>query len=232
MSYAALITAGGIGKRMGANGPKQYLNLLGEPILGRTVMVFELLPLIDVIVVTVPPGDESRCRSLLTDRLGARKVRAVVSGGATRQASVYEGLLRLKDTEIIAVHDGVRPLVSPEVITATLEAARDVGAAVACSPVRDTVKRRFGERLETIPRSDLWLAHTPQTFKTPLILEAHERARTDGADMTDDCALVERLNAPVAIVEDSDENLKITTPADLETARMILERRERSSPKA
>lgn len=228
MTVAAVVTAAGAGVRMGSRIPKQYLALNGMPILARTLMAFEKHPLVDRIVVTVPPGDEALCREQVLNPFDFKKVIEVVAGGATRQASVYNGLNRVEDTDIVAIHDGVRPLVSAEVITATISAAESTGAALACVPIRDTVKKRTGEFLETIPRADLWLAHTPQTFRTVLILEAHRRALEDGFIGTDDAMLVERLGLPVEVVEDSEDNIKITTAEDLELAGMLLERRAKA----
>lgn len=222
MTVAALITAGGAGLRMGNTIPKQYLDLCGIPILARTLIVFENHPLIERIVVTVPRGDEEFCKAAIVELFGLKKVAQIVSGGPTRQASVYNGLCKLRETALIAIHDGVRPLVSHKTIARTLEAARESGAAVACAPVRDTVKKRADGFLQTIPRSDLWLAHTPQTFKTSLILQAHEKAAEEGFEATDDSVLVERMGHPVTVVEDSEDNLKITTPADLARARLLL----------
>lgn len=228
MTCAALIAAGGTGERMGSDTAKQYLRLVGIPILARTIGVFQNHSLIDYIVVTVPPGDEELCRVRIVQTYGLDKVTHIVAGGPTRQTSVYNGLLKLGDgADTVVIHDGVRPLVTPNVITKTLDAARSTGAATACSPVRETVKRKVGGFLETVPRDDLWLAHTPQTFKTLLILQAHEKAIADGFHGTDDAVLVERLGQPVAIVHDTEDNIKITTPADMERAKMIIEQRAR-----
>lgn len=222
VTCVALVTAAGLGTRMGAARPKQYLDLAGTPLLVRTLTVFEEHPLIGLVVVTVPRGDEEFCRSRVVEPYALSKVRAIVPGGATRQQSVYNGLLTLEDTDIVAIHDGVRPLVSPKIVTETLEAAKTVGAALACAPIRDTVKRREGSHLSTMSRADLWLAHTPQTFRTGLILEAHRKAIEDGFVGTDDASLVERLGLPVAIIEDSRTNIKITTPEDLRLAELLL----------
>jgi 2-C-methyl-D-erythritol 4-phosphate cytidylyltransferase len=137
---------------------------------------------------------------------------------------VYNGLLRLEDTDIVAIHDGVRPLVTSAVVAETVKVARLSGAALACVAVRDTVKRMTRRTLETVSRSDLWLAHTPQTFRTSVILDAHRKALSDGFEGTDDASLVERLNHPVAVVQDSEINIKITTPEDLQLARALLDR--------
>jgi 2-C-methyl-D-erythritol 4-phosphate cytidylyltransferase len=222
MTVAALVTAGGTGVRMGGDTPKQYLDLCGIPILARTLTVFENHPLVELIVVTVPPGDEEFCKAQIIEPFKIRKAAEIVAGGRTRQASVYNGLCRLRESSLIAIHDGVRPLVSGETVTRTIEAAYESGAAVACLRVRDTVKRQAGEFLQTISRSDLWLAHTPQAFRTGLILRAHEKAMEQGFDGTDDSVLVELLGHPVTVVEDSEDNLKITTPADLERAKLLI----------
>lgn len=227
MTCGAVITAGGIGRRMGSPVPKQYLDLKGMPLLSRTIRVFDDHPLVDVIVLTVPRGDEASCEEQAVRPFGFKKIRAIVAGGATRQASVFNGLLSLEDTEVVAIHDGVRPLVTPEVITDTIAMARASGAALACVPVRETVKRKGALTLETVPREGLWLAHTPQTFLTKLILEAHRSAASEGFAGTDDASLVERLNHPVAIVEDAETNIKITTPQDLAIAGLLLEGRAR-----
>jgi len=225
MICAALVTAAGEGKRMGRDVPKQYLQLSGIPILARTLLAFQSHPLVDLIVLTVPPGDEDLCRSRILAPFDLRKVEEIVAGGATRQASVYNGLRRLEKTDMVAIHDGVRPLVNQEVITATFKAAEASGAALACVRVRETIKKKIGTLVETVSRSHLWLAHTPQTFQTRLILKAHARAIEDGFIGTDDAALVERLGHPVTIVEDSADNIKITTPEDLALAEMLLHRR-------
>ena len=202
--------------------PKQYLDLDGVPVLARTLMAFQDHPLIQEIVVTVPEGDEEFCKLKIVDPFRIAKVSAIVAGGRTRQDSVRNGLERMTHTEMVAIHDGVRPLVSGDVISRTIEAALSSGAAVACAPVRETLKRQTGSLLETLPAAGLWLAHTPQTFRTSLILEAHRKAHEDGFEGTDDAVLVERLGHPVTIVEDSENNLKITTPEDLARAALLL----------
>jgi 2-C-methyl-D-erythritol 4-phosphate cytidylyltransferase len=212
---------------MGGPLPKQYLALKGMPILSRTLTVFAAHPLVDRIVVTVPQGNERFCRERIVAPLNIDKPLDVVAGGADRQASVYNGLLWLADTDLVAIHDGVRPLVSPDIIAQSFSAAESAGAAVACVPVRETVKKQVDTSIQTIPREDLWLAHTPQTFRTQLICDAHERALADAFRGTDDACLVERLGHRVVLVSDYDDNIKITTPADLELATFLLDRRDR-----
>jgi 2-C-methyl-D-erythritol 4-phosphate cytidylyltransferase len=230
MIRAALITAGGHGRRMGSPLPKQYLLLNRTPILALTLKVFADHPLIDEIVLTVPPGDEGLCRETVVAPVASNKVTTIVPGGPDRQASVWNGLQALVHTDLVAIHDGVRPLVLPQVITATLSAAESVGAAVAAVTVRDTVKMQCASHIKTVPREDLWLAHTPQTFRTALIREAHGQALRDWFRGTDDAVLVERLGHPVTLVQDSEENIKITTPEDLELAAYFLQRRRDTAP--
>ncbi|HTY23069.1 MAG TPA: 2-C-methyl-D-erythritol 4-phosphate cytidylyltransferase [Desulfomonilaceae bacterium] len=224
MKCAALITAGGLGKRMASHAPKQYLELNGRPVLAWTIAAFETHPLIERIVVTVPPGDEEFCLEKVVRPFGFEKVKEIIAGGDDRQASVRHGLENLAGTEFVAVHDGVRPLVSSDTITRSIEAAEVHGAAVACVPVRETVKKQIGPYLQTVSRSDLLFARTPQTFRTQLIIDAHRRALQDRFVGTDDAVLVERLGWRVVPVEDSDTNIKITTPADLIVAGILLKK--------
>ncbi|MCX5860711.1 MAG: 2-C-methyl-D-erythritol 4-phosphate cytidylyltransferase [Desulfomonile sp.] len=227
MTCAALITAAGYGKRMGADVPKQYLHLEGLPILVRTVQAFVDHPMIERIVLTAPPSEEEYCRNLILESFEFNEIIEIVSGGAARQASVYNGLKHIANHNIVVIHDGVRPLVTSDVITRTIEAALHSGAAIACVPVRETVKKKNGSCLETISRSNFWFAHTPQTFQTSLIITAHKKALEEGFTGTDDAVLVERMNHTVTLVEDSEDNIKITTPTDLELAALLLRRRER-----
>ncbi len=225
MTCAALVTAAGLGRRMRRSAPKQYLDLKGRPVLAWTLLAFESHPLIDFIVLTVPPSDEEFCLQTIVKPFNFKKIIDIVPGGSDRQVSVRHGLERLAQSELVVIHDGVRPLVSADTITKSIEAAKTHGAAVACSPVRETVKKRIDSYLMTIPRADLLLAHTPQTFRTSLILDAHRKALEDGFSGTDDTVLVERLGHPVVAIDDSDENIKITTPADMVLAGILLEAR-------
>ncbi|MGO9738299.1 MAG: 2-C-methyl-D-erythritol 4-phosphate cytidylyltransferase [Desulfomonilaceae bacterium] len=222
MICAAIVTAGGIGSRMGADIPKQYLRLAGVPILARTLSIFERHPEIDFIVLTTPGGHVDYCLSEIVQCYGFRKVRNIVQGGRTRQQSVLNGLKLAEDADFVVIHDGVRPLVETSVISGSIENARLYGSAIAASAVKDTVKKAKEFIVDTVPRENLWLAHTPQTFRTSLILEAHEKALADGFTGTDDASLVERLGLKVAIVPDSDYNIKITSPQDLAVAEKLL----------
>jgi len=226
MSTVALIVpAAGLGRRMGQR--KSFLELQGKPLLFHTLDRF--LPLRDCIVQTLIvlneadlPAVRAEMEPVLRERYG---VTDIVLGGERRQDSVAAGLGRTRaDVDLVAVHDGVRPFVPTDVVRACIDAADAVGAAVAATPMKPTVKRVNGDRVvETVPRHDLWCAQTPQIARRELLVDAYAAAARDGVDVTDDVQVVERLGHPVAIVTGSDLNIKITTPADLALARAILD---------
>lgn len=221
---AAVIVAGGSGSRFGGN--KLAAQLGGLPVLVRTVLAFEQSGSIDEIVVAAHPDRMAEITELCrTYRLG--KVINVVPGGETRMLSSYNGCLAVsKRAEIIAVHDGARPLVTDRLIDDAVWAAYRHQAAVPAVPVRDTIKRAR-ERIvfETPERSELWAVQTPQCFQRDLLLAALSRAAAEAPDVTDDCAAVERIGGRIWLTDGSEENVKITTPLDLALAELILERR-------
>lgn len=213
---AAIIVAAGRGERFGGPRPKALVELAGVPIVRRTVDRFVGSAAFGDVVVAAPAGELDAARDVLRGT-PAR----VVAGGRRRQDSVLAALRALPGSvAIVAVHDAARPLVSARVILETVEAARSHGAAIAALPVSDTVKEVSDEGfvLATRSRQTLWLAQTPQAFRRELLLEAHERAAADGAEATDDAALVARLGHAVRVVPGEASNLKITVPADLELA--------------
>jgi 2-C-methyl-D-erythritol 4-phosphate cytidylyltransferase len=250
---AAVLVAAGRGSRMArlldgaaaANGaimnperpgewgrPKQYLELAGRSIVTHTIDRFESTPAIDRIILVVPPGDERTCEMEIVRPFGFRKVAAIVAGGAERQASVAYGLAALSDeVEWVAVHDGVRPCVTPEQIAAVVNAAAQADGAILAVPLRDTPKQVGSDGViqTTLARSQIWLAQTPQVFRRAALREAHARAAADGVVGTDDAALMERLGARVVIVEGSTANVKITTPDDLPVAERWLASRGMSA---
>jgi len=229
VKVAAVVPAAGRGTRMGLNVKKQFLMLEGIPLVGHVLKVFEESPVIHSVVLVTGRGEEDYCRRSIVERLGIRKVAAVVPGGNERQESVFRGLMAVSpDTGIVVVHDGARPLLSPEGLAAVVDAAVACGAATLAVPVKDTVKLagEGGFVAETLPRERLWLTQTPQAFRYRLILEAHCRAREAKYTATDDAGLVELLGKPVRIVAGSYENLKITTPEDLIVASAIIRARQ------
>ncbi len=210
---------------MGSPVPKQFLEVEGVPILARTLRVFVHHPLIHKIVIAIPPDHADFFAEHILPACQTDKDIRVAAGGDTRQESVYNGLESLRDTDVVVIHDGVRPFVTAETITQTIHAAHLSGAAIAAVPVRETVKRKIGECVQTVSRESLWFAHTPQSFQTSLILKAHEEALAMAFQSTDDASLVERTGRPVIIVEDSYENIKITTPVDLALASVLARKR-------
>ncbi len=219
---AAVLVAAGRGERLGAGLPKGLVPVGGTPMLVRAARALEDSPLVERIVAVVAPGTEVEAADRL-DRAGCERVRAIVPGGASRQASVAAGLAAVGAAEFVVVHDAARPLVAPAVITAVIRAAVEDGAASAGVPMRETVKRvEDGRAAETVARERYWIARTPQAFRTAVLREAHARAAADGFLGSDDAVLVERLGRPVRMVEDSPANLKITVPDDLRLAEAYL----------
>jgi len=215
---SALVVSAGQGKRMGGCVSKQFLEIAGRPLLAYALDKFQAHPLIEEIVVVTRAEEIAYCQEKIIDKYGFTKVSKLVSGGKERQDSVYRGLLALpEDTEWIVVHDGVRPLISPEVITRVLQVAYAKGAAIVGVPAKDTIKIISGEQrvLETPPRQTLWHIQTPQVFKREILVRAYEEAITSSWKGTDDASLVERLGVPVFVVQGEYDNLKITTPEDL-----------------
>ncbi|MEW6358806.1 MAG: 2-C-methyl-D-erythritol 4-phosphate cytidylyltransferase [Planctomycetota bacterium] len=221
---SAIIVAAGEGKRFGGEIRKPYLDLNGKPILLHSVSAFADVDAVAEIIVVVNAADMDMVKERWGEALRAVKATDICIGGATRQESVIQGLAHVAETaELVAIHDAVRPLVSPDLIRQAIETAARVGAAMLAAPVKATIKDVGSDRFirATIPRKTLWAAQTPQVFRRDLILRAYERARRDGFQATDDAELVERLGEPVAVVESSDENIKITTPDDLLLARAL-----------
>jgi 2-C-methyl-D-erythritol 4-phosphate cytidylyltransferase len=197
---------------------KLFAALAGRPVLAHSVAAFVSHPAIDETIIVTSPANEEATRALVAEL--APKAR-VVLGGARRRDSVRAGLEALLDCEYVVVHDAARPLVTGALIDAGLEGAREVGAALCAVPITDTVKRSepSGRVSSTVTREGLWLAQTPQAFRTDLLLRAH---RTVELDVTDDAALIELLGEPVKLVMGSSRNLKITQLEDLALARALL----------
>jgi 2-C-methyl-D-erythritol 4-phosphate cytidylyltransferase len=222
MNALAIIVAAGRGERMGASRPKAFLGLAGQPLLLRSGLVFEGAPSVDAIVAVVPAEEIGPARGILGP---LRKLRAVVAGGSRRQDSVLEGLKQAPDgfSGVVLVHDAARPLVDVPLVEAVARAAAETGAALPVLGLVDTVKRvRDGRVVETIDRSELAAAQTPQGFRLALLVEAYEAAFRDRVILTDEAMAVERLGRPVTAVPGSPLNRKITTPEDLAWAEGVL----------
>ena len=223
---AAVVAAAGSSTRMG--GQDKLLLPLGEqPVLARTLRALEACPRISEIVVVTRRENIVPIGQLCRD-FGFEKVTRVIPGGATRTESVLNGVREVGDrADLVAIHDGARPLVSQALLETVLTRAAQCGAAAPAVPVKDTIKRaRDGVVVDTLDRAELFAVQTPQVFQTDLIRGALERALEEGAALTDDCSAVERLGIGVALTEGDYRNLKLTTPEDLAAAEAFLEQEE------
>jgi 2-C-methyl-D-erythritol 4-phosphate cytidylyltransferase len=234
MKIAVILPAAGLGTRMGKNSAektgtsrKQFMLLDGSPILLHTVRKFAGLSRVSEIVIAVRADDADWVRSTLAEALPEGKVR-VVEGGNSRQESVEHALASLApDTDLVAVHDAVRPFIEQETIDKVFDEAAATGAAIVGVPAVDTVKqvnRGTGhvKIRTTLQRDNLIMAQTPQVFRYDLLMRAFQSARADGFIGTDESSLVERLDVEVSVVMGSDRNIKITKSADMELARLLL----------
>lgn len=220
----AIIAAAGLGARMAGKRPKQFLELAGTPILIHTLNAFERCDVIHEIIIVLAEGETEGFLDL-AEAHGLRKIVAVVAGGNTRAESVLRGLqaVNAETVEIVVVHDGVRPFVSPDEISQTVEAANLEGAAILVSKPVDTMKEvRDGAVGKTLDRSTIRNALTPQCFRYRLLVRAYEQADVSDPGLTDESVLVERLGVRIAIVEGSARNIKITRPEDLGIAEALL----------
>ena len=224
---AAIILAGGSGQRMGSNTTKQFMTLYDMPVIVHSLLAFDKSEYIDEIVI-VAKQEEVDLYDPIIKTYGINKVTAVVAGGDTRQASVACGIEAISQkADFVAIHDGARPLITPEQIKAVVIAAFQNKAATAAAPSKDTpkmvTKNRFIE--ESVERDKLWLMQTPQIFNADVYRAALYNAKTKGIEATDDSALVSDAGFPVKIVDCGYENIKITTPVDLKRAEIILSER-------
>lgn len=221
---SALLVAAGKGTRMGPNIDKLFLELNECPVIAHTWRRFEQADPVDEIVLVVREGMQSAFTELAA-RFKFHKPFRVVVGGKERQDSVWNGLAALSsDSEIVAIQDAARPCTSQSLITATIEAARQTGAAVAAQPVTDTIKESSdGKRIErTLDRSRLWAVQTPQTFRVAIIRRALAEARRRSLVLTDDTAACELIGQPVELVLSAHPNPKVTRLEDLPFVAAVL----------
>jgi len=225
MKVTAIIPAAGSGKRL--NAKKQFLKLLGKPLISYTISEFESCQSVDDIIVISAKDDIEQTKELLK---GFKKVKKIIEGGAERQDSVYNGINSVEvesEEDIILIHDGARPLITRDIISKAISEAKVAKAVVVGVPSKDTIKTvsKDGIVAETLDRKAIWLVQTPQVFSFSVIKEAYERAKRIGYKATDDSKLVERLGISVKIVMGSYENIKITTSEDIAIAEAILKGR-------
>jgi len=222
----AIIVAAGEGRRIGGEVPKTYLPVCGRPMVLRTLDQFFSAQAIEEVVLVIAADEFLRCETMLRDDSELANRRWILqSGGPTRQQSVKKGLEKIgSDTDIVVIHDGARPFVSPALIDRCVQASRDKGAVVVGVPVRDTIKIVSNDRWvqTTLSRSSLWAIQTPQVFRKQWIVEAHDRAAREAFEATDDAMLVERIGKPVFVVDGESTNIKITTPEDVWFAEALL----------
>jgi 2-C-methyl-D-erythritol 4-phosphate cytidylyltransferase len=207
---------------------KQYLPLRGKPLLVYSLLVFQSCPLIGEILVTVRATEKDRCQHDVIELYGFTKVSRLVEGGPRRQDSVYEALQYVpEETDLVAIHDGVRPFVTIGLLTRSLQAAEKDGAVVVGIPVTDTVKQLKARGMinRTLERQHLWASQTPQAFRFDLIKRAYEEAKRTNFEATDDASLLEQMGVPVRMIEGSTDNIKVTTPEDLILAEALLRER-------
>lgn len=247
-AVTAIIAAAGSGDRLGAGGPKALVELAGRPLVAWSVVAFAAAPDVGAAVIAAPPGHEGEIEAAAAvaaedgnqaDDAGGLEL-IVVTGGATRAESVGRALAQV-DTELVAVHDAARALVTPELIEAVLGKLRsrpDAAGVIAAAPLTDTVKRAREPRpakgdfprggptvAKTESRDHLWAAQTPQAFRTDVLRQAHAADPQRVRAATDDAMLVEKAGGKVLIEPAPAQNLKVTTPADLRLAQLLLAER-------
>jgi 2-C-methyl-D-erythritol 4-phosphate cytidylyltransferase len=228
---AAIIVAAGSGVRMGASVPKQFIEIAGKPILQHTLERFEACTWVTDVCVILPAAFVDLYRVKILE-WGISKLAAVTVGGAERHQSVLAGLEALSDdTEIVMIHDGVRPFVSDRILRESIDAARQFGAVVVGLPPKDTIKQAdYPMITQTLDRNHLIQAQTPQTFRTEVIRRAYQFAGESGHYSTDDAALVEQMGGEVVVVNGDWKNIKITSPEDLIIAEAFLEQENADRP--
>lgn len=226
MWITAIILAGGSGKRMNTNTPKQYLMLDGKPLLYYSLKAFEK-SLVNEIILVTKPGEEAYCRKEFVEQYGFQKVTSIVAGGKERYHSVLNGLQAVKNCDYVMIHDGARPLITPHIIEQTAEAVKTYQACVVGMPVKDTMQivNEIGVIMKTPKRSTVWQAQTPQAFAFSMVRDAYEKIVQESAvEVTDDAMVVGHYyDVPVYMVEGSYTNIKVTTPEDIPVAEVMLQ---------
>ena len=209
----ALIVAGGRGTRMQLSTPKQFVPIGGKPMLMRTLEAFHRC-LSPIHIIAVLPETEIATWKALCHQHTFSVPHQLVTGGATRSASVYQGMQHIDDhNSLVAVHDGVRPLVTPQLIEEAYRQAECYGSAIASVPLKDSIRKMEGERSKACLRDQYRLIQTPQTFRTEVLWKAY--ARLGEEVFSDDASLVEHSGHPIHLIEGEYRNLKVTTPEDL-----------------
>ncbi len=230
---SAIIVAAGSSRRMGFD--KLFAKLAGKPVLWHSIQAFSETKEVDEILIVTREDRMDEVEHLVaTEKL--KKVTKVISGGAERHISVWNGLQAVdsKDREFIAIHDGARPLVTPKLIKACIDLAENHGAACCASQIPDTVKRASVEQMvtESVERTGLWAMQTPQVFSSGLILQAYAALMAKHEMVTDEVSAVQKLGKKIALLKNDDWNMKITFPHDLELAEHVLDLRRKKIAKS
>ena len=220
MKQSVIITAGGIGKRMNSDLPKQYIPVNGLPVLMHTINKFYEFNSEIQIVISLPKDFIQLWRDLC-QKHNFKVLHEITEGGAERYHSIKNALKKVTG-DIVMVHDAVRPLVSLQTISNVINQARVKGAAIPVLPVKDTLRKGNSERSQHQDRSEFWIVQTPQAFKVELLNEAYEIPYSSA--VTDDASLVEALGKQVFLTEGNEENIKITTPFDLKLVEFLMEK--------
>ncbi|NJM52220.1 MAG: 2-C-methyl-D-erythritol 4-phosphate cytidylyltransferase [Blastocatellia bacterium] len=213
-------------KRFGSQTPKQFLKLGSKPLIIHTLECFQSCPSINQIILVLPAHQTTGFLQIIS-QYGITKLTKIVAGGATRAESVWKGfkVIQAIKAKIVAVHDGARPLVTPEEITACIEQAEETGAAILVAPVTDTIKEiKDGKIIQTIDRNKLRRALTPQCFKYEILKKAFANVENLSESATDESFLVEKLGVEVSVVEGSARNIKVTTKEDLRLVESLLKK--------
>lgn len=226
----AVVLAAGTGKRMGTDIAKQYLLIGDKPVLAYSLQTFDECPFMDEIILVTSAEHIEYCRKEIVEKYGIRKVSHIIAGGAERYLSVYEGLKAIKDCDYVYIHDGARPFADEAILDRVHEEVKKSGACVAAVPAKDTVKisDEDGFADVTPERSRVWTVQTPQVFAYKTIKNAYTRLIEEKLSdtVTDDAMVLEVVNkSRVKLVMGSYENIKITTPEDLDIAEVFCQRR-------
>lgn len=229
MKVTAVIVAGGKGSRMGADKNKVFLKIMGREMLYYTISAFENNSTVDDIIVVTGENDIDECTDLVT-RYKFCKVKCITEGGATRQQSVMNGLLKA-DGEIALIHDGARALVTDAEINNSINDCKKFGAAAVGVKCKDTLKSADSDGFisKTVDRESTYLIQTPQTFYLEKILDMHKRALNEGFFATDDCMIAEHYGMKIKISGGSYDNIKLTTPEDMIVGERILKERKENN---
>ena len=221
----AIVLAAGKGSRMNSTIPKQYLTLLGKPVLFYSLQAFEQSDADEIILVT-GSGEQEYCKKEIIEKYQLKKVTHIVEGGAERYHSVWHGLMAAKDAEYVLIHDGARPLISSQIINKAILAVKETGACVVGMPVKDTIQIADENKaiMSTPDRSRTWIAQTPQCFAFELAMSSYNNAiASNDTKITDDAMVIRKYgNSSVTMIEGSYENIKVTTPEDIAVAECFL----------